>query len=292
MTPNPIVVGTDGSPTAELAVDKAGELGKALGVPVAVVCVPGAIAGKDWPPRITAQQIVDDAADRLRSRGIDAHTHLPKDAGDAALAVTAVAEQVHAQLIVVGNRGMTGIRRLVGSLPNRVSHRAQCDVLIIPTQSRSLPEFGGGSIVVGTDGSSGATQAVKEAIRLTKAFDGELRIVSSSKPPDSRESALAAAAGEAADQGVNAITHALDEDPADALLDVAETNDAAMIVVGSKGMHAGEREWLGNIPDKISHKGSFSVLIVFTGDASGSDGDAMSGVAADEAGSSGRDAST
>jgi nucleotide-binding universal stress UspA family protein len=291
MTPHPIVVGTDGSPRAEFAVDKAGELGQALEAPVHVVCVAGAIAGKDWPPRITAQQIVADAADRLRNRGITVQTHLPKDEGDAALAVTAVAEQVQAQLIVVGNKGMTGIRRLVGSLPNRVSHQARCDVLIVPTQSRSLPELGGGSIVVGFDGSSGATQAVEEAIRLAKALGGELRIVWSSKSPDSRESALAAAAAEAADHGVNAITHAVDENPADALLDVAEKNDAAIIVVGSKGMQAGERQWLGNIPDKISHKGTSSVLIVFTGDASGSDGDAMSGVAAGDAGSSGEDAS-
>jgi nucleotide-binding universal stress UspA family protein len=290
MSRDPIVAGTDGSPRAELAVDKAGELAQALGAPVHVVCVPSAIYGQDWPARITAQQIVAGAADRLRSRGITVKTHLPK--GDAAPALVAVAENEHAQMIVVGNKGMTGIRRLLGSLPNRVSHQARCDVLIVPTQSRSLAEFGGGSIVVSTDGSSGATRAVKEAIRLSKALDVELHIVSISKPPDSPESALAAAAAEAADQGVNAITHALHDDPADALVDVAEKNDAAIIVVGSKGMHAGEREWFGNIPDKISHKGAFSVLIVFTEDASGSDGDAMSGVAAGDAGSSGEDANT
>jgi nucleotide-binding universal stress UspA family protein len=290
MSRDPIVAGTDGSPRAELAVDKAGELAQALGAPVHVVCVPSAIYGQDWPARITAQQIVAGAADRLRSRGITVKTHLPK--GDAAPALVAVAENEHAQMIVVGNKGMTGIRRLLGSLPNRVSHQARCDVLIVPTQSRSLAEFGGGSIVVSTDGSSGATRAVKEAIRLSKALDVELHIVSISKPPDSPESALAAAAAEAADQGVNAITHALHDDPADALVDVAEKNDAAIIVVGSKGMHAGEREWFGNIPDKISHKGTFSVLIVFTEDASGSDGDAMSGVAAGDAGSSGEDANT
>lgn len=290
MSRDPIVVGTDGEPRANLAVDKAGELAKALGAPVVVACVPNAIEGQDWPARITAQQIVADAGDRLRSRGITVQTHLPK--GDAALALVAVAEYEHAQMIVLGNKGMTGIRRLLGSLPNRVSHQARCDVLIVPTQSRSLAEFGGGSIVVGTDGSSAATRVVKEAIRLSKALDGKLHIVSASKSPDSPESALAAAAAEAADQGVSALTHALHDDPADALLDVAEKNDAAIIVVGSQGMHADERDWFGNIPDKISHKGTSSVLIVFSGDASGSDGDAMSGLVAGDAGSSGEDAST
>jgi nucleotide-binding universal stress UspA family protein len=44
-----------------------------------------------------------------------------------------IAEEQHAQMIVVGNRGMTGARRVLGSVPNRVSHRARCDVLIVVT---------------------------------------------------------------------------------------------------------------------------------------------------------------
>jgi nucleotide-binding universal stress UspA family protein len=41
---------------------------------------------------------------------------------------------VHAELIVVGNRGMTGARRLLGSVPNSVAHRAPCSVLIVHTK--------------------------------------------------------------------------------------------------------------------------------------------------------------
>lgn len=283
MSQDPIVVGTDGSRRAELAVDKAGELAQALGAPVHVVCVPSAIAGKDWPPRITAQQIVADAAVRLRGRGITVQTHLPKS--DAALGLIAVAEQERAQMILVGNKGMTGIRRVLGSLPNRVSHYARCDVLVVSTNSPSLPKLGGGSIVVGTDGSSRAGRAVKEAIRLSKALDGDLHIVSSSRPPESPEPVLAEAAAEAAEAGVSAITHPRHDDAADALLDVAKKNDAVIIVVGSKGMHAGERTWFGNIPDKLSHTASCSVLIAYTADVDG--GDAMSAAAARDAGSSG-----
>jgi nucleotide-binding universal stress UspA family protein len=96
------------------------------------------------------------------------------------------------------------------------------------------------------------------------------------------ESVLAAAAAQAADQGVNAVTHPPDGDPADALLALAERNDAAIIVVGSRGMHTGEREWFGNIPDKISHKGIASVLIVLAGEAGS--GDAIGEVAAPDVG--------
>jgi hypothetical protein len=68
---------------------------------------------------------------------------------------------------------------------------------------------------------------------------------------------------------------------------VADKHDPAVIVVGSKGMHTGERERFGNIADKMSHKGVSSVLIVFTEDVSGHDDETMSGVA----GSSGEAAS-
>ena len=277
MSTGPIVAGTDGSATARLAVDKAAELAQALEAPVHVVCVPGAIVGYEWPQRITAQEIVAKVAERLRGQGITVETHLPQDQGDAGLTLVAVADSVEAQMIVVGNKGMTGLRRLLGSLPNTVSHRARCDVLIVPTQSGSLAEFGGGAIVVGTDGSSGATLAVKEAIRLAKALDGEVHVVSTTKSADS---ALSAAATEAADQGVSATTHALDGDAADALADAADEHDAVMIVLGTKGMHSDDRERFGNIADKISHKGTCSVMLVFTGDASD---DSMSGAVARDA---------
>lgn len=281
MSESPIVAGTDGSPTAKLAMDRAGELAKALGAPVHVVCVPSALEAHEWPARISAQQIVADASDRLRSEGVVVQTHLPKVLqGEAALALVALAEQEQARMLVVGNKGMTGIRRLLGSLPNRVSHEAQCDVLIVPTQSRSLAEFSGRSIVVGTDGSRDATRAVDEGISLSKALGGALHIVSISQSPDSPDSALAAAAAKAADEGVAVVTHVAEGDPAGALLELADTHDAAVIVVGSKGMHAGEREWFGNIADKISHKGDSSVLIVSAGGGRGSDAEAISGVAA------------
>jgi nucleotide-binding universal stress UspA family protein len=54
--------------------------------------------------------------------------------GDAADAILDVAEEQRADLIVVGNRGMTGAKRfLLGSVPNKVSHHAPCSVLIVRT---------------------------------------------------------------------------------------------------------------------------------------------------------------
>jgi nucleotide-binding universal stress UspA family protein len=67
----------------------------------------------------------------LRNRGVSVEVHTPL--GDAADALCAVAETVHADLIVVGNKRMTGAARLLGSVPNRVAHKAPCSVLIART---------------------------------------------------------------------------------------------------------------------------------------------------------------
>jgi nucleotide-binding universal stress UspA family protein len=64
-------------------------------------------------------------------------------------------------------------------------------------------------------------------------------------------------------QDVQVETHAIEEEPADALLKVADEVGASMIVVGSRGMH-GARRVLGSVPNAVSHKASCNVLIVST----------------------------
>jgi nucleotide-binding universal stress UspA family protein len=285
MSSDPIVVGTDGSTSAELAVDRAGELGEALDACVHVVsaysatspgewmAAAGGIAIVEWTDTERAQfaeTIVAKSRDRLTARRTNVRTHVCS--GNAVQALVGIAADEHAQTIVVGNRGMTGARRLLGSVPNGVSHQARCDVLIVQTRSSSRPggaELTGGPIVVGTDGSARAGVAVKESIRVAKALGGELHITLSYKGLDGRQNgdaALDEAAAAARAEGVIASTHASELDPTDALLDIAERADAAMVVVGSKGMHGMDRLALGSVPNQISHKGLCNVLIVYTGE--------------------------
>jgi nucleotide-binding universal stress UspA family protein len=66
-----------------------------------------------------------------RSHGVEAETHVAT--GDAAAAIVKIAREVKADLVVVGNRGMTGVRRVLGSVPNSVAHAAPCSVLIAET---------------------------------------------------------------------------------------------------------------------------------------------------------------
>ncbi len=140
------------------------------------------------------------------------------------------------------------------------------------------------AIVVGTDGSDTAGRAVDEAIRMAKALDAEVHIVSAYEPlrnakivgapegaakvwaplPDTLVNATVdQAAAKVRISGVGVKTHAVEKDPADALLQVAEDVGANMIVVGSKGMH-GARRVLGSVPNKVSHQAHCNVLIVAT----------------------------
>jgi nucleotide-binding universal stress UspA family protein len=142
-----IVVGTDGSETAREAVRQAAELAVRLGATLQIVSayepVPGARPREEaqsappdlqWTvnPREDVDATLRDAADTARAGGIEAVTYARQ--GDPADAILDVAEEQGADLIVVGNKGMTGARRfLLGSVPNRVSHHAPCSVLIIRT---------------------------------------------------------------------------------------------------------------------------------------------------------------
>jgi nucleotide-binding universal stress UspA family protein len=78
-----------------------------------------------------AQHYVDRAQQRLAQLGVETETHVWP--GEPADALVQIANEQDAQMIVVGNRGMTGARRVLGSVPNRVSHHARCDVLIVAT---------------------------------------------------------------------------------------------------------------------------------------------------------------
>ena len=72
------------------------------------------------------------AAASVESLGVEVDTHARQ--GDPADAILDVAEEQKADLIVVGNKGMTGAKRFVlGSVPNKVSHHSPCSVMIVRT---------------------------------------------------------------------------------------------------------------------------------------------------------------
>ncbi len=142
-----MVVGTDGSGTASEAVRQATELAEQLSAKVHLVSayepVPEGRLREErdqvpddlqWMvnPREDVNETLTKAAQVLEAKGIEVEIHARE--GDPADAILDVAEETNADLIVVGNKGMTGAKRfLLGSVPNKVSHHAPCSVMIIRT---------------------------------------------------------------------------------------------------------------------------------------------------------------
>ncbi len=142
-----IVVGTDGSDTAAEAVRQAVDLAKLTGAELSIVSAFSPVPDRrvkdtqseapvdvqhEIGPREEVNLVLDAAAAAARKDGVSVQTHPVK--ADPGEAILNVAEETNADLIVVGNKGMTGARRfLLGSVPNNVSHHAPCSVLIVRT---------------------------------------------------------------------------------------------------------------------------------------------------------------
>jgi nucleotide-binding universal stress UspA family protein len=83
-------------------------------------------------PDDEVDRILNEAVAGVRIAGLEASAHaVRKDPADALIKV---ADEVGASMIVVGSKGMHGARRLaLGNVPNKVSHHAHCNVLIVAT---------------------------------------------------------------------------------------------------------------------------------------------------------------
>lgn len=144
------------------------------------------------------------------------------------------------------------------------------------------------SIVVGTDGSATARAAVGEAHRLAKECSAQVHVVTAYKMTGTLAAAgtwatgaatahgawdesaqlavaqqLEEAAGPMRHDGLKVETYAIPGDAAAAIVQVAESTDADLVIVGSKGMQ-GARRVLGSVPNSVAHNAPCSVLVFKT----------------------------
>ncbi|HUR13268.1 MAG TPA: universal stress protein [Mycobacteriales bacterium] len=138
-----IVVGTDGSESAGRAVRHALRLAKASGATVHVVTawqpMPAlALSGQMGP---ATPMPLDDGTwveelhlavkDQGDVVGVPVESHRVE--GPAAQVILELVKELEADLVVVGNAGMHGLRGHLASVPNTVAHKAPCAVLLVPT---------------------------------------------------------------------------------------------------------------------------------------------------------------
>ncbi|MDP8955954.1 MAG: universal stress protein [Actinomycetota bacterium] len=257
-----ILVATDGSETAQTALEKAAR--------VASRCATELLIATAFNPptydKDVAEDVLSYAREAARRFGVDAHTEMQR--GEPADVIIEIAQRRRADAIIIGNAGMEKARRFrLGSIPEQVAHYAPCDLLIVNT-SHQQETNGEGPLVyprmlVGTDGSPTATEAVRKAFELalllragvTLLFVGDEVIGSIVLEEAARTLRLGK---------TDVATRVEKGDPADALTKVGAREEFGLVVVGNKGMQGPRRYLLGSVPNKVAHKTPTDVLIVKT----------------------------
>jgi nucleotide-binding universal stress UspA family protein len=135
-----MVVGANESATAAQAVRVAAELARLTEAELHIVtaAAPRSVQGRRVPAEFRstvtadfADTVLADVASVVKAAGVEPVVHAAS--GGPADALVRIAEEVGADVIIVGNKGMRGARRVLGSVPNSVAHHAPCSVLIVDT---------------------------------------------------------------------------------------------------------------------------------------------------------------
>ncbi len=136
-----VAVGTDGSATAAEAVEVAADIARRFEAKLVLLSVshgsspPAGLSGSSeevqwaYSPAARLRETLERTEAELRQQKIDCATMVAE--GDPAAVLVQLADECDADLLVIGNRGMH--RRVLGSVPNTVTHQAPCSVLVVKT---------------------------------------------------------------------------------------------------------------------------------------------------------------
>jgi nucleotide-binding universal stress UspA family protein len=278
--PTQALVGYDGSPAAGAAINAAGEL-----FPQA-----HAYIGYLWTPPFTsdrlrrrlraeardvtqlidlieregereAETIAATGATLARAAGLTAEPLIKRSYAGEGLVLTQLAEQIHADVVVVGSRGLSGTDAVLGSVSDLAMHYASCPVLVVPHPllTGEMAALSDGPVVVGYDGSAGAESACAATERLFPTR--EMLLVAVDHEGERVDSAAAAGrrvlALRADDRRLFG-SHAT----SDALIACADEHDAAVLVVGSRGRSAAREILLGSVAMFTVHHSHRPVMVV------------------------------
>lgn len=266
-----ILVGADGSESALRAVGRAIEIGHRFDAEVAVLTVQE--EGGD----------VERVVERLEA-AVGGSVRLEN--GDPAEVLVRVTDAETIDLLVLGNRGMRGVSRFLGSVPNKVSHHLESSLLLVDTTAdRTFRPYE--TVVVGTDGSASATRAVVAAGTVAERYSAQLRVVHCYQAeagsrhdldaPTLLQAGYAGVRGGAGARqawepldvarralpGIDAVYEHRRGSPAEVLAELVAQQPSPLLVAGSRGM-TGASRFLGSVPNTITHGAPCDVLIVHT----------------------------
>ncbi len=293
--PTTILLATDGSEEAQLAAKTAPELARSTGSQLHVVLVffwarPTALDPISLDTTVH-EAVESRARERLEkqiqkieaSGGVVRRSHLKGGEPDAE--IVALGEEIGAGLIVMGSRGLGGMRRaLIGAVSDSVVRHAHCPVMVVRGEPVVFPT----KILLATDGSEEANLASSTAADLAKSTNSELHvlyvghtpsvfhepprtIVLDPDPPSRMEEDAEEAARTKLEELVQKIseaggeiteTHARLGHPDAEIVGLAERLSAGVIVMGSRGRGALRRALMGSVSDSVVRHAHRPVMVV------------------------------
>jgi nucleotide-binding universal stress UspA family protein len=277
-----VILGYDGSPAANAAIDAGARLFPQARASVAHVWTPPfastGLRQRLWRGTGRVDEFVAEVeregereAGRVaavgvvlgRAAGWDAEPVVVRSYGGEGIQLAEVAEKMDADVVVVGSRGLGGAQAVLGSVSDMVVHYSTRPVLVLPHPllSDEYDALAGGPVLVGYDGSAGAQTALDVAARLFPTRG--LLVATVDDDQTTRDEADAPRAGEAAVTRlrVPAGRGGRGRSVAGALAGCARDHAAAVLVVGSRGRSAVEEILLGSVAMATLHHAYRPVLV-------------------------------
>lgn len=279
-----VLAGIDGSDGSLVALRWAADLADAVGVPLRPVWAwqyPADTVMSLGAIELPRPSRMDELAESQMRDVLDDVLGPDADHVDGTVrrgsAVAALMDEAGSEplTIVVGSRGLGGFKGLLlGSVGRQLCEHATCPVTIVPRVTRTSPTAPR-RLVVGTDGSSGAGDALRHAARVAAAVDAELVVAHASesgRAGDSRATLrtdldlprerVERWCAPLRDAGVAYDIATIDGDPRTALLDVVRQGDADLLIVGSRGRGPVARLLLGSVAASLAQHTHVPITIV------------------------------
>lgn len=271
-----VVVGSDGSPTAQCAVRAASVVAAKLGARLTIATswyrkrddepstrevstsFPGGSAAAmeaRW-----AQETATDGAAIARKLGVEDIRQLTPEGGPAD-SLLELADEGPDTLVVVGTVGLTQRgERMVGNVPHQLTHHASRDLLLVGTEDCD-DNMGWPRIALATDGSKTAAVACEHGLALARALGAEAVLLTVAASQKEGEAILAKAAGHFLG-GEDLDRHIIENSSASGGLAKVGT-DFDLLVIGNKGM-SGPSRLLGSVSNRVTHEVPTDILLVNT----------------------------
>lgn len=278
-----VLAGYDGSPASSAAIDAGARLLPSARATIAYLWEPP-FSDNDVRQRLwrraqsldelvnllheegaaAAERLAADGAALAAARGWDAEPLVRRAHGGEGYELAGLADELDSDVILVGSRGLGGVRAMLGSTSDLVVHVSSRPVAVVPHAllKEEWDAAAAGPILVGYDGSAGARKTIEAAVRLFPDRKLIVATVSAIDANVAEHETLRLAGAEQAEMIVLEADRQSERSVAEALVRSAAEHRAAAIAVGSRGQSATRKILLGSVAMSVLHEAQRPVLVV------------------------------